>query len=171
MNISTTGSGGSTHLGGVWLHNMINTRATFVHYKGAGPAVIDLVAGRVQVTPLALQTAIPLIKSGKLRALAMMGSRRMDTLAGVPYIGEFVPGYSFESYIGISGPAGISEGVVKQLNDAFAKVVRMPEVVKALDAQGSTPVGGTPAEFRQLIQAESDRWRKVVRENGITLEE
>lgn len=171
VNISTTGSGGSTHLGGVWLHNMINTRATFVHYKGAGPAVIDLVAGRVQVTPLALQTAIPLIKSGKLRALAMMGSRRMDTLAGVPYIGEFVPGYSFESYIGISGPAGISEGVVKQLNDAFAKVVRMPEVVKALDAQGSTPVGGTPAEFRQLIQAESDRWRKVVRENGITLEE
>lgn len=171
VNVSTTGAGGSTHLGGVWLHNMINTRATFVHYKGAGPAVIDLVAGRVQVTPLALQTALPLIKTGKLRALAMMGSRRLDTLSGVPYIGEFVPGYSFESYIGISGPVGVPEGVVKQLNEAFAKVARMPEVVKALDAQGSVPVGSTPAEFRQLIQAESDRWRKVVRENGITLEE
>ena len=57
------------------------------------------------------------------------------------------------------------------MNEAFAKVARMPEVVKALDAQGSVPVGSTPAEFRQLIQAESDRWRKVVRENGITLEE
>ncbi len=171
VNMSTTGNGGSTHLGGAWLHNMINTRATFVHYKGAGPAAIDLVAGRVNATPLALQTSLQLIKTGKVRALAMMGSRRADPLPGLPTIGESVPGYAFESYIGISGPAGVPEGVVRQLSEGFAKVVRMPEVVKALEAQGSVPVGSTPAEFTKLLQTESERWRKVVRENNIKLED
>ena len=171
VNMSTTGNGGSTHLGGAWLHNMINTRATFVHYKGAGPAAIDLVAGRVNATPLALQTSLQLIKTGKVRALAMMGSRRADPLPGLPTIGESVPGYAFESYIGISGPAGVPEGVVRQLSEGFARVVRMPEVVKALEAQGSVPVGSTPAEFTKLLQTESERWRKVVRENNIKLED
>jgi len=171
VNLSTTGSGGSTHLGGVWLHNMLNTKATFVHYKGAGPASIDLVAGRVQATPLALQTSLPLIKSGKVRALAVMGRQRAKPLPDLPAIAEFVPGYAFESYIGISGPAGIPDGVVKQLSDAFGKVARMPDVVKLLEAQGSVPVGSTPAEFRQLIQTESDRWKKVVRENNISLDD
>ena len=171
VNMSTTGSGGSTHLGGAWLHNMINTKATFVHYKGAGPASIDLVAGRVNATPLALQTSLNLIKAGKIRAIAMMGSQRSDAIPGLPTISEFVPGYAFESYIGISGPAGVPAGVVKQINEAFAKVVKMPDVVKSLDAQGSVPVGSTPAEFTKLIQSESERWKKVVRDNNITLEE
>ena len=172
MNISTTGSGGSTHLGGAWLHNMINTKATFVHYKGAGPAVIDLVAGRVQATPLALQTSLALIKSGKIRPVAMMGSNRSDAIPGLATIAEQgFPGYAFESYIGISGPTGMPAGAVKQLNEAFAKVVKMPDVVKQLDAQGSVPVGSTPGEFSKPIQAESERWKKVVRDNNITLEE
>ena len=169
---TTPGKGGSTHLGGAWLHNMINTKATFVHYKGAGPAVIDLVAGRVQATPLALQTSLALIKSGKIRPVAMMGSNRSDAIPGLATIAEQgFPGYAFESYIGISGPTGMPAGAVKQLNEAFAKVVKMPDVVKQLDAQGSVPVGSTPGEFSKLIKAESERWKKVVRDNNITLEE
>lgn len=94
----------------------------------------------------------------------MMGSNRSDAIPGLATIAEQgFPGYAFESYIGISGPTGMPAGAVKQLNEAFAKVVKMPDVVKQLDAQGSVPVGSTPGEFSKLIQAESERWKKVVR--------
>lgn len=171
VNVATTGAGGSGHLAVAWLHNLLNSRATFVHYKGLGPAVIDLIGGRVQVSLVAVQATVPMLKSGKLKAIAMMGSGRTDLIPGLPTIGEFVPGYAFDSYTGISGPAGIPPGVVRQLNEAFARVVKVPEVLKALDAEGSIGVGGTPGEFGRLLQAETERWRRVVRENNITLEE
>ncbi len=171
VNVATNGAGGSAHLAVAWLHNLINTRATFVHYKGLGPAVVDLVGGRVHVSLVALQATVPMIKSGKLKPIAMMGSGRTDLIPGLPTIGEFVPGFAFDSYTGISGPGGMPAGVVKQLNDAFVKVIKIPEVLKVLDADGSIAVGSTPAEFSKLLQAETERWKKVVRENNITLEE
>ena len=169
--MATTGAGGSGHLAGAWLHSMINAKATFVHYKGLSPAVIDLIAGRVQVSLVALQTTVSMFKSGKIRPIAMMGSSRTDLIPGLPTVGEFVPGYTFESYTGISGPSGISAGVVRQLNEAFAKVVKVPDVIKALDAEGSVPVGSTPGEFAKLLQIETDRWKKVAKDNNITLDE
>ncbi len=171
VNMATTGAGGSGHLAGAWLHSMINAKATFVHYKGLSPAVIDLIAGRVQVSLVALQTTVSMFKSGKIRPIAMMGSSRTDLIPGLPTVGEFVPGYTFESYTGISGPSGISAGVVRQLNEAFAKVVKVPDVIKALDAEGSVPVGSTPGEFAKLLQIETDRWKKVAKDNNITLDE
>lgn len=170
-NFATTGAGGSVHLGGAWLHNLINTRVTFVHYKGTAPAATDLTGGRVQIGAFGLQPALPLIKAGKLRALALMGSRRSDLVAGLPTIGESVPGYSFESYIGFSAPGGTPEPVVRQLNEAMVKTIRTPEVVRALEAQGSVPVGSSPAEFAKMLQNETARWRKVVQDNAISLVE
>ncbi len=170
-NFATTGAGGSVHLGGAWLHNLINTKVTFIHYKGTAPATTDLTGGRVQVGAFGLQPALPLIRSGKLRALALMGSRRSDLVAGLPTLGEGVPGYAFESYIGFSAPGGTPDAVVKQLNEALVRTVKTPEVVRALEAQGSVPVGSSPAEFAKMLQNEAARWRKVVHDNAISLAE
>lgn len=171
LNVATNGAGGSAHLALAWLNNLTNTKTTFIHYKGLGPAVVDLIAGRVDVSLIALQSTPSMVKAGKLRPIAMMGSSRTDLLPGLPTIGESVPGFTFESYTGISGPAGMPAGVLKQLNDAFTKVIKVPEVIKALDADGSLGVGSSPAEFTRLLQTETDRWKKVARDNNITLEE
>jgi len=170
-NFGTTGAGGSVHLAGAWLHGLLNSKVTFVHYKGAALGTTDLAAGRVQLSAITLQQALPLIKTGKIRALALMGPRRSDLLPGIPTVNEQVPGFNYESWVGFSAAANTPEAIVKQLNDGFAKVARLAEVRKALEAQGGAAIGGTPNELRQLIQDESSRWRKVAQENGIRLEE
>ena len=170
-NFGTTGAGGSVHLAGAWLHGLLNSKVTFVHYKGAALGTTDLAAGRVQLSAITLQQALPLIKTGKIRALALMGPRRSDLLPGIPTVNEQVPGFNYESWVGFSAAANTPDAIVKQLNDGFAKVARLAEVRKALEAQGGAAIGGTPNELRQLIQDESSRWRKVAQENGIRLEE
>ena len=144
---------------------------TFVHYKGTAPLSLDLVSGAVDVGALGVQPALPLLKAGKIRALAMMGDSRSNLVPGAPRIMDSVPGYRFESWIGLTAPGATPAGIVNKLNQAFVKVVRMPEVVSALEAQASVPVGSTPAQFRELLATEIERWRKVVQDNGIKLEE
>jgi tripartite-type tricarboxylate transporter receptor subunit TctC len=171
LNFSTTGAGGSTHLAGAALHNMTATQVTFVHYKGSSQVLPDLMSGRLDVVPLALQPALPLLKSGKVRALGIMGQQRSPLIPGVATISEQgIKGYTFESWIGFAAPAATPAGIVNKLNEAFVKVVRMPDIVAALEAQGSVPVGNSPAQYRQMLLAEIERRVKVVRDSNIQLE-
>ena len=170
LNYATTGVGSTPHLAGAWLHNLTNTKVTFVAYKGAAPQMADLMAGRVDVAPLNLQGAAPLIKNGKLRGLGAMGDTRSSVLPGLATIAEQgVPGYSNVSYIGFSAAGATPVAIVNKLHEALVKVIRMPDIIAALEAQGSVPVGSTPTEFRQMITSETLRWRKVVQESAIVL--
>ncbi len=172
INLGTTGAGSGTHLSGAWLHSATNTKATFVHYKGTGPLLPDLMAGRLDVTVAALPPALPLIRSGKLRALAMMGDRRTPFLPDLATVAEQgVPGYDYSGYTGFFAPAATPVAIVNKLSDAFVRMVRLPEVTARLEADGNVVIGSTPAQFHQLLVSEADRWRKVVADAGIKLEE
>lgn len=168
INFGTSGIGDIIHLAGEWLHSSTNTKVTFVHYKGGGPAIQDLVAGRLDVTILALVSALQLVKSGKLRAVAMADDKRSKLLPDLPTIAEQgVPGYNFATWFGFLAPGGTPTAIVNKLSEEFARVARAPDVAGMLEAKGSTMIGSTPEEFRQVIVTEIDRWRKVVHNAGI----
>ena len=172
INLGTTGAGSGTHLAGAWLHSATGTKATFIHYKGTGPLLPDLMASRLDVTVAAVPPALPLLKTNKLRALAMMGDKRSSFLPDLPTVAEMgVPGYDYSGYTGFFAPGATPAAVVNRLSDAFIRMVKSPEITARLENDGNVVVGSTPAQFRQMLQTEMATWRKVVSENGIKLEE
>lgn len=173
INYGTTGQGESSHLAGAWLHLLTNTRATFIPYKGGGPLFIDLLAGRLDVAAGALLSAVSNVKAGKTRALAVMGTQRSRQFPDVPAIAEH-PGlsdFSYSQWLGFVAPGPTPPAIVNRLSQQFAAVVKTPDMVAALDTEGSVAVGSTPAQFRQLIANETASWQKVVRDTGIKLGE
>jgi tripartite-type tricarboxylate transporter receptor subunit TctC len=172
LNWGTTGAGTISHLSGAWFQNAAGVKATFVHYKGAGPAQIDLLAGRTDLGSLTVLASLPLLKSGKVKALGTLSSVRSKILPDLPSIEEQgVPGYNASSWFGILAPAATPAAVINRLSEGFAKAVRSPDVATPLEAEGIALVGSTPVQFRQMLAGETERWRKVVQENGIKLDQ
>ena len=173
INYGTTGQGESSHLAGAWMHLLTNTKATFIPYKGGGPLFVDLLAGRLDVAAGALLAGLSLIKTGKTRAIAIMGDQRSKLLPDVPIIAEY-PGlqeFSYGQWLGFVAPGPTPAAIVNKLSPQFAAVVRTPDMVTMLEAEGSVAVGSTPEQFRQLIMTETTSWRKVVNDTGIRLGE
>ena len=172
INHGTTGAGGIIHLTGAWMHNATNTRVTFVHYKGAAAEMLDLIAGRIDVASTTLLAAQPLLKSGKVRALAVLNEKRSNLLPEVATIAEQgIPEYNYASWLGIVAPRATPSPAISKLSDGLIRVSRMPAVIATLGADGSTMVGNTPAQFAEIIAVESERWRKLVQATGIKLED
>ena len=172
LNWGTTGVGSISHLSGAWFQNAAGIKATLVHYKGAGPAQIDLIAGRTDLGSLTVLASLPLMKSGKAKALGVLSNTRSKILPDVPTIEEQgVAGYNASSWFGVLAPAATPVAAVNRLSEGFAKAVRSPDVAAPLEAEGIALVGSTPAQFRQMLAGETERWHKVVQENGIRLEE
>ncbi len=171
INWGTTGAGAGGHLSGSWLHGATNTRITFIHYKGTGDALPDLMSGRLDVTGVGLGQAMPFIKSGKLRPIVMLADKRSPLLPDLTTVAESaVPGYDYGSYTGFFAPGATPAAIVNRLNENFVKVLKMPEIRNRLEADGNEVIGNTPAQFRQMIVNETSAWTKVVQEAGITLE-
>ncbi len=172
VSFGITGMGSSNHLVGAWIHSATNTSVTFVPYKGLGPMLPDLMAGRLDITSAILSGVLPLIKAGKLRALAMTSDRRSTYLPDVPTVSESgIPGYDYNYWIGFSAPVGTPAAIVDKLSDTFAKVAQLPDVSSVLRADGAIPVGSTPAQFRKLLLDETVVWQKLVKESGIRFSE
>lgn len=172
VNYGTTGIGGVGHLAGAWIEKDTGTKVTFIHYKGAAPQLLDLIADRLDAVSTNLISGLPLIRTGKARALAVMSDKRSALLPGLPTVAEQgIPGYNYSSWLGFLAPAGTPAGIVNQLNDNFVRGVKSPEVIETLEKDGILPAGTTPAQFRQLIIAETERWGRLVRETGVKLEE
>jgi tripartite-type tricarboxylate transporter receptor subunit TctC len=172
INYGTTGVGSITHLAGAWMHGATGTKVTFIPYKGTGPLLIELVAGRVNVASGTTIAALPLIKQGKVRPIAMLNARRSRQLPDVPTVAEQgIPGYNYQNWVGFLAPGGTPAAVVNKLGEGFARVAKMPEVIAALEAEGSSAVGNTPAQFAKQIATETATWQKIVDDNGIRLEE
>jgi len=168
INFASSGSGTSIHLSGELFKTMAGVDMTHVPYKGSAPALTDLVGGQVQVMFDNLPSALPQIKAGKLRAVAVTSPKRAPALPDVPTIAESgLPGFEATSWFGVVAPAATPAAIVSKLNAEIDKWLRMPETKEQLLAQGAADaVGGTPEQFAAFIRGETDKWAKVVKASG-----
>jgi tripartite-type tricarboxylate transporter receptor subunit TctC len=138
-------------------------------YRGGAPALVDLLAGRVQLSFASVATTISAIQAGKLRAIAMTGKNHFEGLPGVPTIAESgVPGYEINNWYGIFAPANTPQPIIQRLNTETIKIVQKPDVRAKLIAAGLEPMWSTPAEFADYVRAETAKWRKIVVDSGAT---
>ena len=169
LAFGSAGSGTDTHLAGELFRTMTGTTMIHIPYKGGAPAMLDLIAGRTQLSFASVATAISYIQADKLRAIAMTGSRRFDGLPGVPTIAESgVPGYEINNWYGLFVPAGTPQDIVTRLNAVTVKAVQNPELRARLTAAGLEPVWNTPSEFAAYVRSETAKWGKIVIESGAT---
>lgn len=171
LNYASAGSGNATHLAGELFKSLTKVNVVHVPYKGSGPALTDVIAGQVQFMFSNLTAALPHIKSGRLRALAVTGPRRTPTAPDIPTMIESgVPGYTVTSWFGVLAPAGATKEIVNRLNAELAKVMRSPDMKERLAGEGADPTSSSPAEFTAFLKTEIEKWGKVVKEAGITAE-
>jgi tripartite-type tricarboxylate transporter receptor subunit TctC len=167
INMACAGIGGATHLSGVLFQMMTGTKMVTIAYNGSPPADADLVAGRTQVMFDNVAPSLPLIVAGKLRALAL--TTRIAALPDVPAIGEFVPGYASDVWNGIVAPKNTPTAVIDTLNGALVGIMADAKIKAQMTAMGNTAVSSSPAEFGQLIAADSEKWAKVIKFADIKL--
>ena len=168
VNFATAGAGGVGHLAAEWMHSLARGKVTFVHYKQVANLIPDMTSGRIDATLTGLQFALPLVKAGKLKLLAVTDDERAKLLPQAKTTAEQgLPGYSYITWQGYAAPAGTPAAIVNRLAEGFARVAKTPEIAAIFEAEGGAPVGSTPAQFRQVIVTETERWKKVVQENGI----
>jgi tripartite-type tricarboxylate transporter receptor subunit TctC len=165
------GAGGSQHLSAELFKSMSSTDMLHIPYKGGSEPLPDLIANRVQVMFCNLPVCLPHIKSGKLVALGVTSSKRSPLLPEVPTISESgLPGYSVEGWFALFAPAKVPVEIVDRLHDETAKLLARPEVQELIRRQGAEPNGGTREEFARFVQAEHDKWAKVIRDANIRIE-
>ena len=168
LNYASSGMGTGTHLSMELFKTLAGLDIVHVPYKGGAPAVNALLAGQVQVNLATISTALPFVKSGELRALAVTTAQRWPAVPDLPTLAEGgLPGYEYSSWVGLLAPAKTPPAIVQRLSTETAKAARAPEMKRILAHEGAEPVGNSPAEFAAIIQREIVTWRKVVEQAGI----
>jgi tripartite-type tricarboxylate transporter receptor subunit TctC len=167
INFASSGSGTSIHLSGELFKTMAGVDITHVPYKGSSPALIDLIGGQVQIMFDNLPSALPQIKGGKLRPIAVTSLKRAPVLPDVPTISESgLPGFEASSWFGVLAPAGTPAPIVARINAEVNKWLQSAEAREKLLSQGAEAAGGSPEQFANHIRAESEKWAKVVKASG-----
>ena len=167
LNYGSPGSGSSTHLSMEWLKTLADIRLTHVPYKGAAPALTDLLAGHIEMMFDNLGNPLQFIRDGRLRALAVASATRIPELPEVPAIAETFPGFVSTSWFAIVAPPRTPPEIAAKLQVAVADILHMPDVAHRLQQLPAKPVGSTPAETAALIKEETARWRKIIEAAGI----
>jgi len=170
LNYGSAGNGSGGHLAGELYKLMTGVKAEHIPYKGSGPAMVDLVAGQYHYNFAGIQGAQTLVRSGKLRALAVTAPRRLAALPDLPAVAEMLPGFEVVGWYGVIGPANLPGPIVTRLHEELVKVLNQPEVRERIVADGSEPIGSTPGEFRQFMLADLAKWAKVVKQSGAKLD-
>jgi tripartite-type tricarboxylate transporter receptor subunit TctC len=170
VNMASSGTGTSVHMSGELFMAMTGVKMAHVPYKGAGPALVDLMAGTVDVIFDNLPSSIGHIQGGKIRAMAVTTEKRSATLPDVPTVAETVPGYEASAWFGIGAPKGTPADVIDKLNKAVNEALEDPKMVARLAELGGTPMAGTPADFGKVMESEVAKWKKVVEFSGATVE-
>jgi tripartite-type tricarboxylate transporter receptor subunit TctC len=170
INMASSGSGTSVHLSGELFKQMTGCNMLHVPYKGAGPALADLMAGQVDVIFDNLPSSIGFIKGGKLRALAVTSTERDPSLPDVPTVAETVPGYEATAWFGIGMPKGTPRDVIDKVNAEVNRALSDPKMLARLAELGGRPIKGTPEDFAKVIAAETAKWEKVVVSSGAKVE-
>ena len=168
LNMASSGNGTSIHLAGELFKSMTGTYMVHFPYRGSGPALMDMVAGNMDVMFDNLPSAMPHIRSGRLRALAVTSAERSGALPEVPTVEEAggLKGFDASSWFGLLAPAGTPADIVNRVQQETAKALATPAMKEKLLAQGAIPSGNTPAEFARLIDSEIRKWAQVVKVSG-----
>jgi tripartite-type tricarboxylate transporter receptor subunit TctC len=170
INMASSGSGTSVHLSGELFKSMTGCQMVHVPYKGAGPALIDLVAGQVNVMFDNLPSSAPQIKAGKLRALGMTTAQREPSMPDVPTIAETVPGYEATAWFGVGMPKGTPREIIEKVNAEVNRALADPRMRARLAELGGAPIPGTPEDFGRVIAEETEKWARVVTFSGAKVE-
>ncbi|CAA9350565.1 MAG: BUG/TctC family periplasmic protein [uncultured Microvirga sp.] len=170
INMASSGVGTSVHLSGELFKAMTGVQMVHVPYRGAGPALTDMMAGQVQVIFDNLPSSVELIRSGKLRALGVTTEGPTPALPGVPTVAEAVPGYEASAWFGMGAPKNTPRAAIETLNRAINEALQDPAMMKRLADLGGTPIAGTPEAFGKIIAEETEKWRKVVEFSGAKVE-
>jgi tripartite-type tricarboxylate transporter receptor subunit TctC len=170
INMGSNGTGNLTHITGELFKMMAGVDIVHVPYRGEVEAQADLLSGRAQVIFNPIISAIGAIKSGELRALGVTTAKRVDALPGVPAIGEFVPGYEVEGWLGFGAPSATPPEIIDRLNQEINAGIDDPGARKRLVDLGNVPTKMSPAEYGKLIAIENEKWAKVIKFAGIKLD-
>jgi len=170
INMASSGNGTSVHMSGEMFMAMTGIKMTHVPYKGAGPALIDMIGGQVDVLFDNLPSSINHIKQGKLRAIAVTTEKPSPFLPGIPTVGETVKGYEASAWFGIGAPKGTPPERIAILNKAVNKVLSTDKMKAKLAELGGEPMIVTPAEFGNVIKSETEKWKKVVEFSGASID-
>jgi len=171
LNFGSPGNGSSAHLTGEMFKQVTGVTMQHVPYKGSAPALMDLIAGRLDIMFDNIPTPLMHIRAGKLRGLAVTAAQRSPSLPELPTLAEAgVPGFDVSSWYGVYAPAGLPRDILMKLNKAFNEALQTPDIRNQLSGQGWTVVGGTPEQFAAHTQAEFDRWARVVKAANVRVE-
>jgi tripartite-type tricarboxylate transporter receptor subunit TctC len=170
VNMASSGIGTSVHLSGALFMMMTGVNLVHVPYRGASPALVDMLADQVQVMFDNLPSSIAHIRAGRLRAIAVTTAVRDKALQDVPTVGETVPGYEASAWFGMAVPKGTPRPIVDRLNKTINEALADPVTQGKLAELGGTLIPGTPEDFGKIIAAETDKWAKVVKATGATAE-
>jgi tripartite-type tricarboxylate transporter receptor subunit TctC len=169
LTYGSSGAGNAGHLAAELFKSMTRTEMVHVPYKGGAPAMIDLIAGQVQLVFSSAPTAVPQVKAGKVRALAVTTIRRSAVLPELPTIAESgLPGYEADNWYGVVTTAGTSRAIIDYLNAEIGRALMSADVKQLLFTQGLEVRTSTPAEFGAYMKSEFDKWAKVIKDAGIT---
>jgi tripartite-type tricarboxylate transporter receptor subunit TctC len=170
ISMASSGIGSGPHVAGELFKMISGAKMVHVPYRGTGPALTDLIGGRVQVYFDGLPTSIEQIKAGKLRPLAVTTAARSEVLPEVPTVGDFLPGYEASYFAGFGAPKGTPDAIIDKLNREINAVLAEPRVRARIAELGGTALTGSPADFGKLIADETEKWAKVVKFAGIKAE-
>jgi tripartite-type tricarboxylate transporter receptor subunit TctC len=170
INWASSGNGTSVHLSGELFKIMTGIDLTHVPYRGSAPALTDMISGTVQVMFDNMPSSLPHIQADKLRALGVTTAARSDALPNVPTVAETVPGYEASAFFGMSMPKGTPAEVIEKLNKEINAGLADPGVKARLAELGGILMPGTPAQFGQVIAEETEKWAKVIKTGGVSLE-
>ncbi|HZN31558.1 MAG TPA: tripartite tricarboxylate transporter substrate binding protein [Xanthobacteraceae bacterium] len=170
VNWATSGNGTSVHLSGELFKMMTGVNLLHVPYRGSAPALTDMISGQVHLMFDNMPPSLPHIQAGKLRALAVTTAVRSEALPDVPTVAETVPGYEASAYYGMSAPKGTPPEIIEKLNKEINAALADPKVKARLAELGGMLIPGTPADFGKLVADETDKWAKVIKAGGVTLE-
>jgi tripartite-type tricarboxylate transporter receptor subunit TctC len=170
VNMASSGIGTSVHLSGALFMMMTGIQMVHVPYRGASPALTDLLGGQVQVMFDNLPSSIGHIDAGRLRALAVTTATRSAALPNVPTVAETVPGYEASAFFGMAVPVGTPRAIIDKLNKTINEALASPTVKARLAEMGGVLIAGTPEDFGKIIVSETDKWSKVVKATGATAE-
>ena len=167
INMASGGVGSAHHVNGELFRMMAGVNLVHVPYRGAGPALTDLLAGQVQVMFAFMTSSIEYVRAGKLRALAVTTATRSEALPDAPPVGDFVPGFEASAWFGVGAPKNTPSQIIDKLNEVINAGLADPKIKARLADLGGTPLVGSPADFGKLIAGETEKWAKVVMFVGI----
>lgn len=169
LTYGTPGIGGPQHLSGELLNTMAGIRLVHVPFKGEAPSITDLIGGQIDLVFASVLAAVPHIKSGKVKALAVPHRARAELLPDVPTVAESgYPGYEISNFVGINAPAGTPSAVIERLYQSVAAAIAQPAVRQRMVAEGLTPVGSRPEPYAAFLLSEHQKWSGVIRQAGLT---